>query len=265
MTTLAKANPVLELRNVSKHFNGVEVTRDVSFAVAPGSRVALIGPNGAGKTTLFNLISGVYRLDAGEIFVDGVRIDVLPSSRRIDCGLARNFQNVRLMRHLTVAENLFLGQTARRRGLGALFNPFTFSGFHPDRRDVIKVLEAAGLAEYAEASVEALPYGLRKRVDLARALLARPRLLLLDEPAAGLNPAETIELLDSLHKVAATGTTLVIVEHDMHFVRRLCDHVIVLNFGRKVTEGDIAFVEQHPEVREAYLGTDVRESCDAVA
>lgn len=248
------STPTIQLRNVAKSFAGVEATRDVSLSVANGSCTALIGPNGAGKTTIFNLISGVYAPDKGDILLNGERINDLPTWRRVDLGLARNFQNVRLMRHLTVAENLMTGQTWRRRNLGALLNPLALSGRARDRREVAEVLKSSGLTDLADATVGALPYGIRKRVDLARALLAQPRLLLLDEPAAGLNPSETTGLLNDLREIAAQGCTLLIVEHDMHFVRRLCDHIIVLNFGQKVTEGTFAEVERHPDVRSAYLG-----------
>jgi branched-chain amino acid transport system ATP-binding protein len=245
----------LSITGVSKSFGGLDVIRDVSFEAAAQSRTALIGPNGAGKTTIFNLISGVYQVDGGRIAVHGHDVTAIPSRKRIDFGVARSFQNVRLMQHLTVLENLLLGQHSTNKGLRNLLTPFRFRFRHRWQREALEALEATGLEEYASATVNELPYGVRKRVDLVRATLAAPRLLLLDEPAAGLNPTEANELTDDLRKLSERGITLLIVEHDMHFVRALCDHVVVLNFGEKIAEGPMHQVQKDPLVREAYLGS----------
>lgn len=242
---------LLALRGVSKSFGGLEVIRDVGFSVARGSRSALIGPNGAGKTTLFNLISGAYRPDGGGILLDGTEISHVPSRRRAALGLARSFQNIRLMPHLSVAENVMLGQTPRAGGLSAMLTVLSRSAW---RREAEALLAEMGLGDLRGEVVATLPYGIRKKIELVRALAARPKLLLLDEPAAGLNPSETAGLRDFLARIAEGGVTLLVVEHDMSLVRSLCAHVVVLNFGRKIYDGPTARVQEDAEVQAAYLG-----------
>ena len=255
--------PALEVRNLVKNFGSLEVTHDVSFTVDTGERFALIGPNGAGKTTIFNLISGVYPVTSGSILVGGTDITHVPSKKRIGYGVSRNFQNVRLMKHLTVVENLILGQHINAGGVVNMLLPFGMFRRHKWWRSAYEALEEARLSDYAEETVDALPYGLRKRVDLVRALLAEPQILLLDEPAAGLNPSETDELMRELKTVARKGVTLLVVEHDMHFVRNLCERVVVLNFGEKVAEGTMEEVEKDPKVQSAYLGVDIEDTDNA--
>ena len=255
--------PALEVRNLVKNFGSLEVTHDVSFTVDTGERFALIGPNGAGKTTIFNLISGVYPVTSGSILVGGIDITHVPSKKRIGYGVSRNFQNVRLMKHLTVVENLILGQHINAGGVANLLQPFGMFRGHKWWQSAYEALEEARLSDYADETVDALPYGLRKRVDLVRALLAEPQILLLDEPAAGLNPSETDELMRELKTVARSGVTLLVVEHDMHFVRNLCERVVVLNFGEKVAEGTMEEVEKDPKVQSAYLGVDMEDADNA--
>lgn len=244
----------LELNGLSKAFGGLQVIRDVSLTVDAGSRTALIGPNGAGKSTLFNLISGVYTPDSGTVVAEGEDITHLMSRRRIRHGIARSFQNIRLMRHLTVAENLLLGQHVRAGGLGALLAPFRLAPKSRWKTEIREALAEARLSEFADAPVGALPYGMRKRVDLVRATLARPKLLMLDEPAAGLNPAETDELTRELIRISETGVALFVVEHDMKFVGAIAERIIALNFGEKIAEGTMREVQADPLVRQAYLG-----------
>lgn len=255
--------PALEVRNLVKNFGSLEVTHDVSFTVRTGERFALIGPNGAGKTTIFNLISGVYPVTSGSILVGGTDITHVPSKKRIGYGVSRNFQNVRLMKHLTVVENLILGQHINAGGVANMLQPFGMFRRHKWWQSAYEALEEARLSDYADETVDALPYGLRKRVDLVRALLAEPQILLLDEPAAGLNPSETDELMRELKTVAQNGVTLLVVEHDMHFVRNLCERVVVLNFGEKVAEGTMEEVEKDPKVQSAYLGVDTEDADNA--
>lgn len=245
---------VLRLDDLSKSFGGLKVIRNVSFDVPAQTRTALIGPNGAGKTTIFNLISDVYHPDGGRILMEGQDITDVPSRKRINHGIARSFQNIRLMQHLTVLENLLLGQHSTNPGLLSLLTPFRFRRNHPWQLSAFEALEKAGLQEYAQATVNELPYGVRKRVDLVRATLAKPRLLMLDEPAAGLNPSESDDLRADLQRLSESGIALLIVEHDMQFVRDLCQHIVVLNFGEKIAEGDMDSVQNNPLVREAYLG-----------
>jgi branched-chain amino acid transport system ATP-binding protein len=247
---------VLEIRNLSKSFGGLKVIDNLSFGVERGERLALIGPNGAGKTTVFNLITGVYAPDSGSILLEGGDITAVPSRFRIRRGLARTFQNIRLMAHLTVLENVMITQYARSPGIAALFQPVGFGRANRWREEARKALADAGLESYADQPAGGLPYGIQKRIELVRALLAAPRVLLLDEPAAGLNPAETEALHLALDAIAAHGVTLVVVEHDMQFVGRLCRRVVVLNFGVKIAECPVAEIHAEPRVQEAYLGTD---------
>jgi branched-chain amino acid transport system ATP-binding protein len=252
---------MLELQNVSKHFGGLSVVQDLSFTVSRSSRTAMIGPNGAGKTTVFNLISGLYALDSGKILFDGNDIAAVPSRRRIGVGIARNFQNVRLMPHLTALENVMVGQHSRSTGLSGHLQPINLWPNNRWRAEARAALADAGLASYENAMVTSLPYGVQKRVELVRAVMARPRLLLLDEPAAGLNSAESEALQQLLDRICGdTALTLLIIEHDMYFVGALCDHVIVLDFGRKIAEGTMTQVRNDPLVQQIYLGTVAKEA-----
>lgn len=246
----------LSISGLAKSFAGVRAIRDLSFEVPKGRATALIGPNGAGKTTVFNLVSGVYGVDAGRIVVNGTDVTHMPSRRRITTGIARSFQNIRLMSHLSVLENLLVGQHVRASSLGALLTPYRLIPNHRWKREARAALAESGLESYAEETVAALPYGVRKRIDLVRATLAGASVLMLDEPAAGLNPSETNALRDHLNALVAKGVTLLVVEHDMHFVDSICQNVVVLNFGEKIAEGPLSEVRRDPKVREAYIGTD---------
>ncbi len=248
------SDQALVLDTISKSFGGLKVIDDVSFSVASGSRTALIGPNGAGKTTLFNLISGVYPIDQGSIILNGHDLGNTPAQKRSRYGLSRSFQNIRLMPHLSTLENVMLGQHSGASVLGMM----TPLGWWKNRwqRAAEQALADAGLGTFPGQVVADLPYGVQKRIEVVRALAARPSLLLLDEPAAGLNSAETTELLDLLKRISEQGVTLLVVEHDMHFVSKLCQEVVVLNFGKKLFQGSPADAQKEPAVLEAYLGSD---------
>jgi ABC-type branched-subunit amino acid transport system ATPase component len=257
---VTRPESILTLENVNKNFGGLRVVEDLSFSVRRGACTALIGPNGAGKTTVFNLITGVYLVDAGRMLLDGSDIGGMPSRRRIHHGIARNFQNIRLMPHLSALENVLIGQHCRNSGLRGVLQPVNLIPHNRWREEARAALADAGLAQHERATVGSLPYGLQKRIELVRALIAKPRLLLLDEPAAGLNPAETDLLRERLAVISAErGITMLVVEHDMHFVGALCEHVIVLNFGRRIAEGTPDEVREDPLVREAYFGPEATQ------
>jgi branched-chain amino acid transport system ATP-binding protein len=245
---------VLKITGVHKSFGGLKVIDNVSLDVRRGSRTALIGPNGAGKTTVFNLLTGVYPIDDGTVVLDGMNISHVPSQDRVVHGMSRSFQNIRLMPHLSTIENVMLGQHARARSFGKLMFPLGLLSKNKWREEAEAALENGGIGTYPGEVVANLPYGVQKRIEVVRAMVSKPKLLLLDEPAAGLNEIETRQLQELLEKVSASGVTILVVEHDMHFVRNLCDHVVVLNFGQKIFEGTPDEVHQNPAVLEAYLG-----------
>ncbi len=253
---VAGSDSILSFSGVEKSFGGLKVIDDVTFEVTRASRTALIGPNGAGKTTIFNLMCGIYDLDRGSISLDGADLTQVPTRDRVAHGLSRSFQNIRLMPHLSTVENVMLGQHVRARKAIELFKPLGWASGRHWARQAEDALARFGIGTYPGQVVASLPYGVRKRIEVVRAMMAEPKVLLLDEPAAGLNSQESDELQSLLRQVSDGGVTLLVVEHDMHFVRRLCEHVIVLNFGRLIFEGTPEEVHRDRAVLEAYLGTD---------
>lgn len=248
---------LLEVRNLTKRFDGLTVIDSLSLGVTPGQRTGLIGPNGAGKTMLFNLITGIYPVTSGEIRLAGADLTSIPSTDRVRYGLARTFQNVRLIGHLTALENVLIGQHHRVGGVSALLETVLLGARNRWVDEARQGLKAAGLERFSDTLARNLPFGVRKQIELVRAMMAHPKLLLLDEPAAGLNPTETNRLKEHLDEIASGGVTLFVIEHDMQFVGGFCDSVVVLNFGRKIAEGPPTEVRNVQEVREAYLGADL--------
>jgi branched-chain amino acid transport system ATP-binding protein len=251
--------PLLAVRDVAVRFGGIVALDGVSFAVEPGAIVGLIGPNGAGKTTLFNCLSRLYQCDRGDILLDGASLLALPRHRIAGLGIGRTFQNVALFSSMTVLENVLLGAHSRSRS-GFFANALRLPGValeeHRVRANAARLLDMLGLQAVAGLRVAELPFGTRKRVELARALAAEPRLLLLDEPASGLNHEEVGELGRLIRQLRdALRLTVLLVEHHMSLVMGISDRVVALNFGRVIAQGTPAEVRRHPDVVQAYLGT----------
>ncbi|MDE2228731.1 MAG: ABC transporter ATP-binding protein [Alphaproteobacteria bacterium] len=239
------------------HFGGVQAVDDVSFAVETGRIFSIIGPNGAGKTTLFNLISGIYRPNTGRILLAGEDVTGLPPHRLAAKGIARTFQNLQVFYGMTVIENVMVGRHLReeRRLVPAMLGlPSVTRQNRATRKKAHEILAFVGLDERIDEPAGALSYGDLRRLEIGRALALEPKLLLLDEPAAGCNPVETAELIGLVRNIAEQGVTIVLVEHDMRFVMQISDRVLVLDGGRMLAEGSPEAVRQNPEVVAAYLG-----------
>ena len=253
------AAPLLRVEGLSKHFQGLRAVDDVSFDVAAGELVGLIGPNGAGKSTLFNCVAGAIPRTAGRVAFGGRPIEGLDPARIARLGIARTYQNLRVFADITVFDNVSAGAIGRH-GTSLLGTLVPALGRRRDEaiaRGTLAALERFGLAEHADAPAGNLAYGQKKLLEIARALALEPTLLLLDEPAAGLNDTETAELATRLRALRDGGLTILLVEHDMPMVMRICDRIVVLDSGRKIAEGAPAAIRADAAVRAAYLGDEV--------
>lgn len=250
---------LLQVEGLSRRFGGVHAVDDLSFAVGAGEIVGLIGPNGAGKTTVINMLSGLIAPSAGRITFGGLRLDRLPSYRVTRAGVARTFQNIRLFTGLSALDNVIVGTHTTTQApfvKRLLFLPSVRREEAVARATARRMLERVDLGARADARATSLPYGEQRRLEIARALASAPRLLLLDEPAAGMNSAETTTLVALMRSLAAEGQTILLIEHNMQMVMGVCDRIVVLNFGRKIAEGSPAAIGRDHEVIAAYLGED---------
>jgi len=250
---------LLELSGVTKHFGGIVAVKDIEFEVSEGSIVALIGPNGAGKTTLFNLITGALLSENGSILLKGQDMLGLKPYQIASAGITRTFQNLQLFSSMTVLENVMAGAYLRsKKGfIRSFFSlPSKCREEKKIREEALTLLDEIGLVETAELPASALPFGKQRLLEIARALASNPSLVLLDEPAAGLNPAETEVLTGYLKRLKTKGTAMILIEHDMQTVMEAADRIVVLNFGQQIAEGTPAEIQANPAVIKAYLGED---------
>ena len=248
---------LLEVQDLSIHFGGVKAVQNVSFTIDAGIVYAVIGPNGAGKTTLFNLITGIYTPTHGSIMLDGESIVGKSPDELARRGVARTFQNLQICMNMSAVENVMVGAHLRLdRNLfkAALRWPSLKKRDRELHAEACELMRFVGLDAFVNARADAMPYGALKRLEIARALAMKPRVIFLDEPAAGLNPRETIEVDALVRKVADSGVTVVLVEHDMKMVMNLSDRILVLDYGKKLTEGSAMDVRNNPDVIAAYLG-----------
>jgi branched-chain amino acid transport system ATP-binding protein len=254
--------PILRVDNVTKSFGGLDALRDVTFAVHQGQIKALIGPNGAGKTTLFNLASGSYKPTRGKVFFSGADVTGRPPHRICRMGLGRTFQHSLVFEDMSLVDNVAVGRYARTKS-GLLSAVLTLPRHRREERETFKAaheaLRRVGLDDRAGEQAGNLPMGERHLLEIARALASEPRLLLLDEPAAGLNDEETSRLADTVRKIRDEGVTVLLVEHDMTFVMDISDEVVVLDYGRKIAEGPPLMIQDNEEVIKAYLGEELAE------
>ena len=250
---------LLKVNNISKRFGGLQAVKDVSFTVQPGMIKAVIGPNGAGKTTLFNLVSGFLPPDTGTIIFRESGIQGKEPHAIAGLGLSRTFQHIRLFSHMTALENVMVGRHVKGRAgfiAGMLGLPGTLREDHEVRERALEIMDLLGIGPFAETDATSLSYGQQRIVELARALASEPAMLLLDEPAAGLNMRETADMAKLIMKIRDRGVTVLIVEHDMSLVMNISDEIVVLSYGEKIADDVPLAVQKSPHVIQVYLGED---------
>ena len=250
---------MLELKGITQIFGGVTALKDVSFSINQGEITGVIGPNGAGKTTLFNIATGIYSQTSGQVIFEGRDISGLPAERLARLGMVRTFQNIELFGKMTVLENVMVGLHSRSSsGLFACSfkMPWAIREERRIRDEAHEWLQFVGIDDLAQIEANNLPFGRGRLLEIARAMACNPRMILMDEPAAGLNSQETLGLAGLIRRIRDRGITVVLVEHDMELVMDICDRIVVLNLGQKLTEGTPREIQDNPEVIAAYLGDD---------
>jgi len=254
---------ILSVQGLSKRFGGLQAVSDVSFDVAEGTVKALIGPNGAGKTTLFNIVSGLMQPDSGSVVFSGIPVQGLKPHQIAARGMARTFQRIRLFPKMTVLENIMVGRHVHSKAgfvAGMLNLPFTWNEEQRIREKSLEIMQFLGIASFAHIEATSLAYGQQRIVELGRALACEPKLLLLDEPAAGLNMRETAEMGKLISRIRGTGATVLLVEHDMSLVMNISDEIIVLSYGQKIADDRPLNVQKNREVIRVYLGEEDAEN-----